>query len=383
MRKSLKKTVAYVTSAAMSLTLLTGIVLTKNVKAEDNLLAGASWVHTHESWELNDKLISNTSVMDNGAGGFTANISITGWQREWYGEEYMPDDAWPYSEGWCDKPFQLTSDTTMNVTPKSTYELKFDINNEMTAELSDAPTEKNVTVLVKPDNGDENLMLTTVRVPKNGTFQFDRKFTVPESYAGSSVTIEFAYGSYAYSYAVSSSSLLKLMPADVREKYVWAPGTTENVNAKGKLDFSNISVVQVDYEEPTVKKPSDSTENPTTGSTDSSGGQTIIIKENCTCPYCTGKVKEETPTVKKLEKPVITAKNVKGKKIQVKWKKVVNAKKYQVRAVAGKKKITKTTSKTTYVLKKLQKKTYKVSVRAYGSAGYGKWSRAKKVKVKK
>lgn len=166
MRKSIKKTVACITSAAMSLTLLTGIGLAKNVNAEDNLLAGVNWVHTHEAWELNDALISNTSVRDNGAGGFTANISITGWQREWYGEEYMPDDAWPYSDGWCDKPFQLTSDAVMNVTPKSTYELKFDINNEMTAEASGAPTEKNVTVLVKPDNGEDNFMLTTVRVPK-------------------------------------------------------------------------------------------------------------------------------------------------------------------------------------------------------------------------
>lgn len=175
------------------------------------------------------------------------------------------------------------------------------------------------------------------------------------------------------------------MPADIREKYVWAPGTTENVNAKGKLDFSNISVVQVDYEEPTIK-PSGSTETPTTGSSGSSGNQTVIVQGNCkcnNCPYCNGTVKAETPTVAKPAKPVITAKNVKGKKIQVAWKKVANAKKYQVRAVAGKKTITKTTSKTKIVLKKLQKKTYKVSVRAYGSAGYGKWSKAKKVKVKK
>ncbi len=380
MRKSIKRTVAYVTSAAMSLTLLAGVGLAKNVSAEDNLLAGANWVHTHDSWEQNDALLANTSVRDNGSGGFTANISITGWQREWYGEEYMPDDVWPYQEGWCDKPFQLTSDTIMNVTPKSTYELKFDIDNEMTAEGTGAPTEKNVTVLVKPEGEGDNLMLTTVRVPANGTFQFDRKFTVPENYGGSSVTIEFAYGSYAYSYSISSSPFLKLMPDDIREKYVWAPGTKEKTNASGKLDFSNISVVQVEYEEPTVKTPVN------TGSDEEETTATQIV--GCTCEHTTNVTNIDKPTtpsvtVNKPGKPSIKAKNVKGKKIQITWKTVASATKYQIRAVAGKKKITKTTNKTKYILKKLQKKTYKVSVRAYNKAGYGKWSKAKKVKVTK
>lgn len=374
MRRTMKKTAAFITSAAMSLTLAAGVGMAKDVNAEDNLLAGASWVHTHDSWEANDALLANTRVSDNGMGGFTADISITGWQKEWYGEEYMPDDVWPYEEGWCDKPFQLTSDAVMSVTPKSTYELKFDIGNEMTAEGTNAPTEKNVTVVVKPEGAGDNLMLTTVRVPANGTFQFDRKFTVPEFYTGSSVTIEFAYGSYAYSYSISSSPFLKLMPADIREKYVWAPGTKEKVNARGKLDFSNISVVQVEYEEPTTTAPAvkDPDEKETTA--------TQIVA--CTCEH---EIKADTPSVKteKPGKPSIKAKNVKGKKIQVTWKKIKNATKYQVRAVVGKKKITKTTTKTKYVLKKLQKKTYKVSVRAYGKAGYGQWSKVQKVKVKK
>ena len=380
MRKSIKKTVACITSAAMSLTLLAGVGFAKDVKADDNLLEGASWVHTHEAWELNDAKLAQTTVRSNSTGGFTANISITGWQREWYGEEYMPDDVWPYMDGWCDKPFQLTSDTVMTVTPHSTYELKFDIENEMTTEDGTKPTEKNVTVLVKPEGEGDNLMLTTVRIPANGSYQFDRKFTVPADYAGSSVTIEFAYGSYAYSYEISCSPFLKMMPDDIREKYVWAPGTTEDVNAAGMLAFNNISAVQVEYEEPTVKTPTNNQEQTTAAP----GGVTYItqVVEKCTCnPNNT----KPTPVVaeKKVGKPSIKAKNLKGKKIQVTWKKVTGATKYQVRAVAGKKKITKTTSKTKIVLKKLQKKTYKVSVRAYGKAGYGSWSSVKNVKVKK
>ena len=49
----------------------------------------------------------------------------------------------------------------------------------------------------------------------------------------------------------------------------------------------------------------------------------------------------------------------------------------------GNKVVTKTTTKTSCTIKKLKKKkTYKIYVRAYNKAGYGKWSKAKKVTIK-
>ena len=52
--------------------------------------------------------------------------------------------------------------------------------------------------------------------------------------------------------------------------------------------------------------------------------------------------------------------------------------------VPAKVKIRKTTTKASCTIKKLKKKkTYKIYVRAYNKAGYGKWSKAKKVTVKK
>ena len=95
--------------------------------------------------------------------------------------------------------------------------------------------------------------------------------------------------------------------------------------------------------------------------------------------------RETTTKVKVPAKVKISsAKNLKGKKIAIKWKKVKTATKYQVKAVLGSKAITKTTTKTSYTIKKLKKKkTYKIYVRAYNKAGYGKWSKAKKVTVKK
>ncbi len=99
-------------------------------------------------------------------------------------------------------------------------------------------------------------------------------------------------------------------------------------------------------------------------------------------------------TVKKPAKVKITkAKNVKTKKLTVKWKKVSKAKGYQIQIATNKKftkgKKTKTLSKTTYSFKKLKKnKYYYVRIRAYvydsnHKKVYGSWSTAKKVKIKK
>lgn len=97
--------------------------------------------------------------------------------------------------------------------------------------------------------------------------------------------------------------------------------------------------------------------------------------------------------VQMLSKIILkSAKNVKGKKLFVKWKKDKNAKGYQISYSTNKKfkknmKI-KDITKTTFTVKKLKKKkTYYVRVRAYtlsnGKKVYGKWSSVKKVKIKK
>lgn len=105
--------------------------------------------------------------------------------------------------------------------------------------------------------------------------------------------------------------------------------------------------------------------------------------------YETGDYTDVEDTTKSVSKvpakvKISSAKNLKGKKISVKWKKVKTATKYQVKAVLGNKVITKKTTKTSCTIKKLKrKKTYKIYVRAYNKAGYGKWSKAKKVYIKK
>lgn len=103
--------------------------------------------------------------------------------------------------------------------------------------------------------------------------------------------------------------------------------------------------------------------------------------------------KKPQPTTK-LAKPrqmkFKSAKNDKKKRISLKWKKVNGATKYQVKWVLGRGKKAKTKTKdlkgktTSYAFTKLKKsKTYKVYIRAYNKSGWGKWSRTKKVRIKK
>lgn len=112
---------------------------------------------------------------------------------------------------------------------------------------------------------------------------------------------------------------------------------------------------------------------------------TTITRPTTNTNVATKAPRETTTKVKVPAKVKISsAKNLKGKKIAIKWKKVKKATKYQVKAVLGNKVITKTTTKTSYTIKKLKRKrTYKIYVRAYNKSGYGKWSKAKKVKVNK
>ena len=122
------------------------------------------------------------------------------------------------------------------------------------------------------------------------------------------------------------------------------------------------------------------------------------VKANTTAPSSgTGNAVKKQSTASKVVKvkapgkvKVTSVKNVKGKKISTKWKKVKGTKGYQLQYAINKKfkkKKSIQTKKTKYTIKKLKKKkTYYIRVRAYKMNGkkkvYGKWSKVKAVKRK-
>ncbi len=108
--------------------------------------------------------------------------------------------------------------------------------------------------------------------------------------------------------------------------------------------------------------------------------------------------KDDTKTVKKVTRPAqvksLKVKNKKKTKVNLTWKKVSGAKGYQVqysmkKKFPARKTKKKNAAKRTVTISRLKKKkTYYFRVRAYkkktnGSKVYGKWSKVKKVKIRK
>ena len=140
------------------------------------------------------------------------------------------------------------------------------------------------------------------------------------------------------------------------------PATDETETVKPTQPATTVKV------NPTTRKPQPTTRKP----------QVTTNKPQTTKPAKPGQMNFKS------------AKNVKSKKISLKWKKIKGATKYQVKWVLGKGKKAKTKTKslkrttTSYALKGLKKgKTYKVYIRAYNKNGWGKWSKVKKVTIKK
>ena len=141
-----------------------------------------------------------------------------------------------------------------------------------------------------------------------------------------------------------------------------------------------------DSEDPTTEAP---TETPTETST------VAPTQKPTAAPTVKPTVKPTTKKSVKVKKPakakIKKAKYKKKRKISIKLKKVKGAKGYQIRYSDAKNfdgYWQKNTKKTKITLKKLDKNTkYYIKVRAYkivnGGKLYGKWSKKKKVKVKK
>ena len=138
-----------------------------------------------------------------------------------------------------------------------------------------------------------------------------------------------------------------------------------------------VTPTAVPTKQPTVTPTAVPTKQPTVTPSNTSGNKSV-----------TGKVSNKK-TLPKANLRML--KNKKGRKLVVRWNTVKGAKGYQLQYALNKKfkkKKSVQTKKTKYTIKKLKKKkTYYIRVRAYKMNGkkkvYGKWSKVKKVKVKK
>lgn len=380
MRKVFNKVMAGAMTTALVATLAVGFkVNTTDVKADTaNALTG-SWTSSAKSYEPNDAVITQTTFESTAVDNVSANISITGWQANWKAESAAPEDAIVLNDKiWGEKPDQITSEIKAKVVPGNTYKLKFTVNNGMMEADTTTKTEKNITITVnsgiKGDN-DNTMLFKTITVPAGATETYEFDVPVSPDYLSNDIKVQLAYGSYYYSYELTQAVKAGKVTEEAAKacKYAYAYGTSENVNAHGTLAFTDISLMGEKYTQ-SVIPPKQPTKDPT-GNTNTGAPKTGTPSTVAPTTAAPAVVASKPAQVKKV-KAVNNAK----KSVKVTWKKVKGAKSYQVKV--GNKKYN--AKKTNVKIKKLAVgKSYKVQVRAKNAAGFGKWSKAVKVTIKK
>lgn len=168
------------------------------------------------------------------------------------------------------------------------------------------------------------------------------------------------------------------IPIEVKGEPITSQVTTKETTVKP-------TTTQVTTKETTVKPttPRVTTVKPTTAQVTTK--KTTV--ESTTSQETTPKENIKVQRVQKL-----TGKNVRKKRISLKWQKVSNVRGYEIQYALDRKfkksQKTRNTSKVSFVIKKLKKKkVYYVRVRAYvvnmDRKIYGSWSKVRKIKVKK
>ena len=385
MRKVFNKVMAGAMTTALVATLAVGFkVNTTDVKADTaNALTG-SWTSSAKSYEPNDAVITQTTFKSTAVDNVSANISITGWQANWIAESAAPEDAIVLNDKiWGEKPYQITSEINAKVVPGNTYKLKFTVNNGMMEADTTTKTEKNITITVNScieGDNDNTMLFKTITVPAGATETYEFDVPVSPDYLSNDIKVQLAYGSYYYSYELTQAVKAGKVTEEAAKacKYAYAYGTSENVNAHGTLAFTDISLMGEKYTQSVIppKQPTkDPTGNTNTGAPKTGTPSTVAPSTVAPTTAAPAVVASKPAQVKKV-KAVNNAK----KSVKVTWKKVKGAKSYQVKV--GNKKYN--AKKTNVKIKKLAVgKSYKVQVRAKNAAGFGKWSKAVKVTIKK
>ena len=375
MRKVFNKVMAGAMTTALVATLAVGFKTnTTDVKADTaNALTG-SWTSLAESYEPNDAVITQTTFKSTAVDNVSANISITGWQANWTAESAAPEDAIVLNNNiWGEKPYQITSKINAKVVPGNTYKLKFTVNNGMMEADTTTKTEKNITITVNSGiegDNDNTMLFKTITVPAGATETYEFDVPVSPDYLSNDIQVQLAYGSYMYSYELTQAVKAGKVTEEAAKacKYAYAYGTSEKVNAHGTLAFTDISLMGEKYTQSVI--PEIQTPKAPTGNTNTGAPSTVA--PTTAAPA----VVASKPAQVKGVKVVNNAK----KSVKVTWKKVKGAKSYQVKV--GNKKYN--AKKTNAKIKKLAVgKSYKVQVRAKNAAGFGKWSKAVKVTIKK
>lgn len=386
MRKVFNKALAGVTSATLIATLALGVNFTNTVKADEAKSADTVWSFTQggqynpkepdntgyiksvsvgnetlANWER-DKSTKQTQTASKATTGFTLNIENTGWDAGWNNN---PVDI---------NPWAVEASNTIEAKAGHIYKVSFKAKASKTKYgyvafgtdiVTNAATGATLTPYdqapIEMSDDAKNQIITLGTTDKTYTFTFTNWVSAKK------IKTSIMLGAFNSQYDYAGNSVSDII-------------TEKEVNWNGTVVVSDFTITdeglnkEFVVEPPKPTQPSQPTQptQPTTkpsvtpGNNNGGNNQPAVTK----------------PAAKKLTRVAkVKAKNNKAKTVKVTWKKVANAKKYEVKV--GNK--TYTAKKATLTVKKLKKgKTYKIKVRAKAT-GFktGAWSKTVKVKIKK
>lgn len=377
MRKIFKKTLAGITSIALVATLLVGINVTKGVKAEDTAVNLNKWSFaqggqynvkepgnegyinsitmngTNEivsGWLTGEGSMNQTKSATTDATGFSITIDNTGWDCQWKEVTgFATNRINPWSIQAMMKDIEIQPGHTYTVSFKASATKKKYAYTAFGSETEGvAPYGEDVVT------GDNQIMVLGV-TEKTFTYTFTNWASVKKL----NTTLMLGAFDAQYDFAGNNVSNIVTEVENQWKGTVYINDFTITDNGQHK-DF---------IPEPPKPTTPQQTEAPTVAPT--TQAPTTVAPTT------------KAPTVKKLGKVKnVNAKNNKKGTVKITWKKVKNAKKYQVKV--GNK--TYTSKKANLTVKKLKKgKKYTVRVRAMKRTGYkaGAWSAKVKVTIKK
>lgn len=383
MRKVFNKALAGVTSATLIATLALGVNFTNTVKADEAKSADTVWSFTQggqynpkepgntgyiksvsvgnetlANWER-DKSTKQTQTASKATTGFTLNIENTGWDAGWNNN---PVDI---------NPWAVEASNTIEAKAGHIYKVSFKAKASKTKYgyvafgtdiVTNAATGATLTPYdqapIEMSDDATNQIITLGTTDKTYTFTFTNWVSAKK------IKTSIMLGAFNSQYDYAGNSVSDII-------------TEKEINWSGTVVVSDFTITDEGLNKEFVvepPKPSQPTQptQPTTkpsvtpGNNNGGNNQPAVTK----------------PAAKKLARVAkVKAKNNKAKTVKVTWKKVANAKKYEVKV--GNK--TYTAKKATLTVKKLKKgKTYKIKVRAKAT-GFktGAWSKTVKVKIKK
>lgn len=386
MRKVFNKALAGVTSATLIATLALGVNFTNTVKADEAKSADTVWSFTQggqynpkepdntgyiksvsvgnetlANWER-DKSTKQTQTASKATTGFTLNIENTGWDAGWNNN---PVDI---------NPWAVEASNTIEAKAGHIYKVSFKAKASKTKYgyvafgtdiVTNAATGATLTPYdqapIEMSDDAKNQIITLGTTDKTYTFTFTNWVSAKK------IKTSIMLGAFNSQYDYAGNSVSDII-------------TEKEVNWNGTVVVSDFTITdeglnkEFVVEPPKPTQPSQPTQptQPTTkpsvtpGNNNGGNNQPAVTK----------------PAAKKLTRVAkVKAKNNKAKTVKVTWRKVANAKKYEVKV--GNK--TYTAKKATLTVKKLKKgKTYKIKVRAKAT-GFktGAWSKTVKVKIKK